>query len=471
MNAASQDVDYLVIGAGAAGMAFADTLLTETEATIAIVDRRHRPGGHWNDAYPFVRLHQPSHYYGVNSRPLGSGGKDAQGFNKGLAELASGAEVLSYFDRVMRQQFLPSGRVSYWPMSEVADDQTVVSRLSGERHTIEARKVVDAAYMSPAVPATTPPKFPVAPGMIFVPVGELPNAVQPGASYVVVGAGKTGIDACLWLLENGINPGQIRWIMPRDSWFYDRAMIQPGRDGFLKTLSLLASELEALAEAGSVDDLFARLESRGAVLRLDKDVWPTMHHSATVTQGELAALRRIRNIVRLGRIQRIETVQIVLDGGVIPTNRETIHVNCSTCAFAHWDRPPRPIFDGRRITLQFTRNSAPTFSAAFVAHVEAAYGMDSEKNALCPVVPGPTDAVGWLRIMAADLPKEVQWSMNPEISAWLARSRLNLLQDLAKLKETDVQEMAAFDRYMRNAEPAMAKLKILLAEAENSRVD
>ncbi len=44
-------VDYLIKGAGAAGMAFADTLLTETDATIAIVDRHDRPGGHWNDAY------------------------------------------------------------------------------------------------------------------------------------------------------------------------------------------------------------------------------------------------------------------------------------------------------------------------------------------------------------------------------------------------------------------------------------
>ena len=68
--------DYLVMGAGAAGMAFADSVLTETEATLVIVDRRDRPGGHWNDAYPFVRLHQPASYYGVNSAPLGSGAID-----------------------------------------------------------------------------------------------------------------------------------------------------------------------------------------------------------------------------------------------------------------------------------------------------------------------------------------------------------------------------------------------------------
>ena len=54
------DTDYLIIGSGAVGMAFADTLLDETDAHITIVDRHGKPGGHWNDAYPFVSLHQPS---------------------------------------------------------------------------------------------------------------------------------------------------------------------------------------------------------------------------------------------------------------------------------------------------------------------------------------------------------------------------------------------------------------------------
>ena len=60
--------DYLIIGSGAAGMSFADQLLTETNANIVIVDRHHQPGGHWNDTYSFVRLHAPSAFYGVGSR-------------------------------------------------------------------------------------------------------------------------------------------------------------------------------------------------------------------------------------------------------------------------------------------------------------------------------------------------------------------------------------------------------------------
>ena len=54
------ETDYLIVGCGAAAMAFADVILDETDATITIVDRRDAPGGHWNDAYPFVKPHQPS---------------------------------------------------------------------------------------------------------------------------------------------------------------------------------------------------------------------------------------------------------------------------------------------------------------------------------------------------------------------------------------------------------------------------
>ena len=102
--------DYLVVGSGAVGMAFADTLLSETDATLTIVDRYPKPGGHWNVAYPFVTLHQPSEFYGVSSRELSKGRKDEVGLNKGLSELASGAEVSAYFDEVMLHRFLPSGR-------------------------------------------------------------------------------------------------------------------------------------------------------------------------------------------------------------------------------------------------------------------------------------------------------------------------------------------------------------------------
>jgi len=40
------ETDYLVVGSGAAGMAFIDALITDCDAKVILVDRRYAPGGH-----------------------------------------------------------------------------------------------------------------------------------------------------------------------------------------------------------------------------------------------------------------------------------------------------------------------------------------------------------------------------------------------------------------------------------------
>ncbi|TAG84841.1 MAG: NAD(P)/FAD-dependent oxidoreductase, partial [Burkholderiales bacterium] len=144
------ETDYLIVGAGAAALAFADTLVRESDAHITIVDRRAQPGGHWNDAYPFVALHQPSAFYGVNSLPLGTLRKDTTGPNAGYYELASGAEVLGYFQKVMHESLLPTARVTYRPMSEYSQADGITSLLTGEKTQVHVRKkLVDANYFGP----------------------------------------------------------------------------------------------------------------------------------------------------------------------------------------------------------------------------------------------------------------------------------------------------------------------------------
>ena len=51
--------------------------------------------------------------------------------NAGLYELASGPEISGYFDAVMRQKLLPSGRVAYFPMTNYIGEGRFVSVLSG----------------------------------------------------------------------------------------------------------------------------------------------------------------------------------------------------------------------------------------------------------------------------------------------------------------------------------------------------
>ena len=49
MNRPIMEADYVVVGAGAVGLAFVDVLLDETTADIILIDRRTEPGGHWRD--------------------------------------------------------------------------------------------------------------------------------------------------------------------------------------------------------------------------------------------------------------------------------------------------------------------------------------------------------------------------------------------------------------------------------------
>lgn len=263
------EVDYLIVGAGAMGLAFADTLLAETDATVAIVDRYGRPGGHWTVAYPFVRLHQPSSFYGVNSRELGTDDVDQDGWNAGLHELASSDEILTYFDQVMRKTFLPSGRISYFPMSHYdgadparPDVQRCHSLVTGGEFDIRVRRrTVDATYMNVTVPAMCPPKYEVASGVRLITPNQLPALDQQASHYTVVGAGKTGIDACLWLLQHGVDPSGITWIMPRDSWLLDRAQIQPGPENAASDAESFTARIRAVLESRTVEELFQRLEA------------------------------------------------------------------------------------------------------------------------------------------------------------------------------------------------------------------
>ena len=208
---ATIETDYLVVGGGAAGMAFADSLIAECEADVVMVERRHRPGGHWNSAYPFVRLHQPSAFYGVNSMVLGSDAIDSEGPNAGLYERATAPAICEYFRRVLEEHLLPSGRVRFLAMTDYVGDMRtehrVVSRLTGRPANVVIRELVDARFLEPSVPATHAPSFEVDPQVRFIPINNLVNLASFGSGFAIgVGDGKTAMDACVWLLGQGVDP-------------------------------------------------------------------------------------------------------------------------------------------------------------------------------------------------------------------------------------------------------------------------
>ncbi|BBY28054.1 NAD(P)/FAD-dependent oxidoreductase [Mycolicibacterium sediminis] len=422
------ETDYLVVGAGAMGMAFVDTLLTETSASVVLVDTGLQPGGHWLASYPFVRLHQPSAYYGVNSRPFGDDVVDASGWNEGFYELATGSEICAYFEQVMRHQMLPTGRLTYLPMTRYLGDDRIRT-LDGAEQTVTVRKrVVDATYLLTTVPSMRPPPFPFAADVDVVAPNDLPRNAAGRDRFTIVGAGKTGMDACIWLLRNGIPPDRIRWVMPRDSWLMNRATVQPGPRFMDQTRGSLGTRMQASVEATSLDDLFARLEADGNLLRIDPTVTPTMYHCAIVSLGELEQLRRIDDVVRLGHVEKIEPDQVILQAGTVPAEPGTLYVDCTASGLS---RPPAvPVFDDGRLVLQSVRGCQQVFSSAFIAHVEHAYGTDEERNALCEPVPHPDAPLDWLRVAIADFTGQARWLRDPELTAWLESARLNILRGM-----------------------------------------
>lgn len=422
------ETDYLVVGAGAMGMAFVDTLLSETTASVVLVDENHQPGGHWNSVYPFVRLHQPSAYYGVNSRPLPSEDRiDESGFNAGFFELASGHDVCAYYDQVMRHHLLPTGRLSYHPSSRYLGGNRFRT-LDGREHTVTVRRrVVDATYLLTVVQSMRPPPFTAAEGVEVVSPGELPRSAARHEHFTIVGGGKTGMDCALWLLRNGVPADRLRWIMPRDSWLLNRAHVQPGEPFLRQLRASIGARMAAVDEARSVEDLFDRLEETENLLRLDPAVRPTMYHCAIVSVVELEQLRLITDVVRLGHLQRAERDRLVLRGGSVPTG-PSLFIDCTTEGLP---RPPSvPVFDGDRMVLQSVRGCQQVFSAAFIAHVEAAYQHDDVRNELCVPIPHPDAPLDWLRILLSDNRAHLRWVQDPALMDWLRSARLNVLRDV-----------------------------------------
>ena len=460
MSPGTLETDYLIIGAGAMGMAFADALFDLTGAHITLVDRRHRPGGHWNDAYGFVRLHQPSVFYGVNSRELGSGRVDRAGLNRGMSEMASGAEVLDHFDQLLHQRLLPSGRVAWLPMTEhrgvdADGHHQLHSLLDGRRQAIRVRrKVVHATHTGTEVPSTRPPAYTVGAGVRCVPPNDLPRIRNPHARYTVVGSGKTGIDTCLWLLQNGIAPARIRWIMPNDAWFMDRANVQPGVHELPRFFGSIARQFECIADAESLPHLFELLERCGELVRLDPAVRPTRYRCATISQGELRELRRITNVVRLGRVQAVTRSHLTLEHGMLDVLEDELFVDCSACAIP--SRPGVPVFEGDgAIHLQLVRTCAPCFSAAFIAAVECLVPAD-DRNNLCRVVPLPAGERSWLAMWAVSLANRRAWSRHDRLMAWLADSRLDYGTRVREQVPADV--MARYLDALKRAAPRLQPL-------------
>jgi len=454
------EADYLVVGAGAAGMAFTDALIDNADVSVVMVDRRYSVGGHWLDAYPFVRLHQASVFYGVASTLLGEGRVQHDGPEAGLHERATAPEVCAYYGKVLHERMVGSGKVTFFPNCDYTGDGAFLSRVSGRRYEVRVRRrVVDAHYLSPRIPAQSPAPFEVADGVRVIPVNDLVRLGGAPSQYVIVGSGKTATDACIWLLDNGVDPGAIRWVRPRDPWMLNRAVVQPNP---VVITGMAADTMQAAAGAASPDDLFLRLEDAGVMLRIDRSVTPTMAKTPTLAQWELDRLRTIEGVVRLGHLRRVEPSRLVLTQGEASMAKGAVVVHCAAPGLRY--RPLVPIWGEEAITLQPIRAGFPCFGAALAGFVEATIDDDGDKNRLCPATPYSDTPTDWARMQVLGNRASASFMSHPEIAAWANTVALNPARIPPDL--TDSAELRnAVERHRRYKEAGMARMAELAGMA------
>lgn len=450
-------------------MAFADTLVAQSDAEVVLVDRRFRPGGHWLDAYPFVRLHQPSAYYGVESRPLGLDRIDELGSNAGFYERASAAEICDYYARVLDEQLLPTGRVRFFGMSEYQggerDGHVVLSLLDGSETIVAPRcKVVDATHVQSEIPLRHVPDFEVEAGVTLIPPNGLVDLDQPADRFTVIGGGKTAIDTCVWLLEAGVDPDRIRWIRGRDTWQIDRRFTQP--------LALVASFMRlqarwvAAAESATDGRDFARrLEDAGVFVRIDPSVEPLAFRGATVSADEIRALRNVEHVVRARRVRAIAKRSVSTDAGEVPGHPGEVYVDCTAAGVPA--AAPRSVFDPDRVTLQYLNVGFLPWSAATIAFVEATGLDDNQKNLLCPPVVFTGDVTDLTRLAHDAMKGQVARARDETVAAWNMASRLNPARAaLDHIDQSDVAESLSF--LIEHTRTAVANLENTTANTERA---
>jgi hypothetical protein len=412
--------DYLVVGAGAAGMGFTDALVDHSEhARVVIADRRRAAGGHWLEAYPFVRLHQSSCFYGVASTLLGGGRLQASGPEAGLQERASQPEIVAYYAQVL-DRLLGSGRVDFLPDSEV-DGRTITSRVTGERVEVpDSCRIVNGHYLAPTIPAEVPPPFAVGDGARVLPINDLARLEDAPSQYVVVGSGKTATDAIVWLLARGTDPGAVCWVRPRDPWMLDRARVQPDPAVFF---GLAADLMQSVAASSSLDDAFLRLEESGVMLRIDRSVTPTMAKAPTLARWELDELRTVEDVVRRGHVRSVSRGRLDLDDGSVRIANDAVVVHCAADGLKN---PPLvPIWRPEDITIQPVRAGFPSLAAALVGYVEATRSDDAEKNRVCRPSEFGNSLQQWASMNLLGTRNAQAFSAEPDIKEWADGVALN----------------------------------------------
>ena len=146
-------------------------------------------------------------------------------------------------------------------------------------------------------------------------------------------------------------------------------------------------------------------------MRIDEKRLPTAFKCATVSKEELPSLRKIKNIIRSGRVESLEKDKIVFKDkrfvlamliffeanpnkalqmkifhlnqfcylySEIAASPQYLYIDCTSNGLGK--RPAVPIFNGKTICLQAISQCQQVYSAAALGAVEARFSNDDKVN-------------------------------------------------------------------------------------------
>merc|ERR1712207_23925 len=170
----SLECDYLIIGSGAASLAFIDTIIKQmnNNLKIILVDKKSTPGGHWVDAYDYCCLHQPSIVYGIESKQLEGNWLKllTSKFTLPWNHRAFKKEILHYYLQFVNEK-IKSKQLQYYPNCEYKFSNSNTNNNNNKVHTFFSNdkkmkynvkvniKLVNGVLGECQIPSLCPPNF------------------------------------------------------------------------------------------------------------------------------------------------------------------------------------------------------------------------------------------------------------------------------------------------------------------------
>ena len=389
----SLETDYLVVGAGAMGMAFTDALIDHADVHVILVDRRHAPAG-----TGWTRIHSSSSIRHRCStawrRPCsGPGASSRAGPESGLHERARQPEIQAYYDDVLHRRLLGSGS-RHLPRGVRAPRGGFLP--SGHLPAYRARPSrsrCDGGSSTPPISSPTDP-------------GDHPAAVRgrrrrPRDRRSTSSCGRCGMPTELRdrrvrqdghrrhrvVVANGVRRTASSGSARVNPWMLNRAVVQPDP---AVALGLAADTMAAAAAAESLDDVFLRLEAADAMLRIDRG--RHAHHGQDPHLGtwELELLRTVEQ----RRSTRAPPARDPAAGSSSTTGRSLCPRLARGALCRLWTCIPA---DGPRLgpgqdPASDHPGRLPVLQRRAAGYVEATRDDDRERNRLCPPEHAPATA-------------------------------------------------------------------------------